>query len=193
MSKKNLIINFLKIFFYCLLGFIFNQISQLAFPGLKVYPNFFFSLIWVFAYLNNSIWSLTIGLLAGFFHDWLFSPIIGVGIFIGILTSVICSSFLQSVWQRRSAFLFIQALVALFVTKFLEGVFNYLFSFLQYELAIKFNYIWRNFVRDLPLTICVNMVATVLWFLILRFIIPYKKPKQGAEFDSFYDDTQEVL
>ena len=77
------------------------------------------------------------GLLAGFFHDWLFSPIIGVGIFIGMLTSIICSSFLQSVWQRRSAFLFVQALIALLVTKFLEAVFNFLFLVLQYEIPLK--------------------------------------------------------
>ncbi|HHT24597.1 MAG TPA: hypothetical protein GXZ76_03625 [Clostridiaceae bacterium] len=193
MSKKNLIINFLKILLYCLLGFIFNQINQMVFPGLKIYPNFFFSLIWVFAYLNNSIWSFVMGLLAGFFHDWLFSPIIGVGIFIGMLTSIICSSFLQSVWQRRSAFLFVQALIALLVTKFLEAVFNFLFLVLQYEIPLKPHYIGNDFVRDLPLTIGVNMLATILWFLILRFLLPYEKPKQSSEFDSFYDDTREVL
>jgi rod shape-determining protein MreD len=193
MPKKNLIINFLKIMLYCLLAFIFNQISQVAFPSLKVYPNFFFSLIWVFSYLNNSIWSLAVGLIAGFFHDWLFSPIIGVGIFIGMLTSVICSGFLQSLWQRRSAFLFAQALIALIVTKFLEALFHFMSSVLQYELTLKFNYIWQNFVRDLPLSVGVNLLATVLWFLILRFIIPYTKTKQGQEFDSFYNDTQEVL
>lgn len=193
MSKKILIINFLKILLYCLLGFIFNQINQMAFPSLNIYPNFFFSLIWVFAYLNNSIWSLAIGLLAGFFHDWLFSPIIGVGIFIGMLTSLICSSFLQSVWQRRSGFLFLQALIALLITKFLEAVFNFMSSVLQYELVLKLNYIGKIFVRDLPLTIMFNMLATGLWFLIIRYIIPFEKTKQSSEFDSFNDNTQEVL
>ncbi|HHU52502.1 MAG TPA: hypothetical protein GXZ43_00265 [Clostridiaceae bacterium] len=193
MSKKNLIINFLKVLLYCFLAFVFNQISQVIFPSLKVYPNFFFSLIWVFAYLYNSIWSLVVGLLAGFFHDWLFSPIIGVGIFIGMLTSVFCSGFLQSIWQRRTAFLFVQSLIAILVTKFLEAFFHFMFSVLQYELVLKFSYIRHSFVRDLPLSVGVNLLATVLWFLILRFIIPYTKIKQDQEFDSLYNDTQEVL
>ncbi|NLJ71332.1 MAG: hypothetical protein GX328_07775 [Clostridiaceae bacterium] len=193
MPKKNIIINILKILLYCSLGFIFNQIGQFSFPSLKVYPNFFFSLIWVFAYINNGIWSLVLGLLAGFFHDWLFSPIIGVGIFIGMLTSIICSNFLQSIWQHRSAFLFVQAFIALLVTKFLESIFHFISSVLQYEIALKFNYIGQNFLRDLPLTIAFNMLAAGLWFLILRFVIPFEKSKPDTDFDSFYDDTQEVL
>lgn len=110
-----------------------------------------------------------------------------------MLTSLICSSFLQSVWQRRSGFLFLQALIALLITKFLEAVFNFMSSVLQYELVLKLNYIGKIFVRDLPLTIMFNMLATGLWFLIIRYIIPFEKTKQSSEFDSFNDNTQEVL
>lgn len=193
MQKKNILVNVLRIFLYCLIAFIFNQIVQTGFPDLVVYPNFFYTLIWVFSYFNSNLWSLFVGILAGFFSDWLFSPFIGMGIFIGILTSVISSNFLQSIWQRRSPFLFVQIIFLQFVSKVLESLINYFSFVFLYELPVQMNTIINNALRDAPMSFIINIGAAVIWFLIIKYILPFTKSDINSDLDNFSNHSQEVI
>lgn len=193
MQKKNIAFNILKLLLYCLIGFIFNQSLQIIFPDWQIYPDFFYSLIWVFAYFNSGIWNLILGILVGFFHDWLFSPVMGIGIFIGMISSIISSNFLQTIWQRRTGFLFVQVVFLQLITKLCETVLIYISFALRYDLPISLQILQKNFFSDLPLRFILNLGATAIWILIVHYLIPFVRNDQNHEFTDFSESSQEVF
>lgn len=180
MEKNSIILNILKILLYLLFAFVINQSMQYIFPAANSYPDFFLTLIWAFSYLFGGTWSFLVIILSGFLRDWLFSPIMGLSILIGILTALFSSNIFQVVWQRKPFFFPVQAVMLHFIARLIETtVYQLNYSF-QFDLSIQIPVIWRAFTANLGPSLGLNLIASLIWLLILRYLIPFEKIEKDA-------------
>lgn len=175
MEKNNKFFNVLKILIYVVIAFILNQSVQYIFPQANYFPDFFLTLIWTFSYFFGGIWSLLLVTISGLVRDWIFSPIIGSSIFIGLVLALFSSNILQFIWQRKPVFFPIQVIILHFIGKLMEIIIYQLTYIFQYDIAIQLTVISTKFTENLIGSLLLNLLVSLVWLLILKYMIPFYK------------------
>ncbi len=184
---QNRINKIIKIIAYLVIAFLLNQICQVFFPRLPVMPDFFFTLIWVFAYLYSDNFGIPLAIASCLLRDWLYSPIFGISLLVGLFTYYLAGHFLQLIWQRKLVFLPLQITVATVVSVILEKIIFQFSAFLQFDLSINL-YNLDLFSKAVVRGVGLNLLATIVWTLIFKTMLPFIK----SEKDIYAEDLAGV-
>lgn len=169
-----------KILLYVILAFVCNQIVQQIFPGLDIYPDFFFVLIWTFSYFHKIEWSLLLAVISGLFRDILFGQVFGLSIILGILGAYLASHLLQFVWQQRIRFLPVQVLLVSLIIKFLETISLNIVTMFKFSETFLLNQVFISYRYQIPSYIGLNFIATVICYILINHVFPFEKMEKDV-------------
>ncbi len=178
--KSNSFSRIIKIVLYIVIVLFLNQIIQAVFPNLKEYPDVLLILPWSFSFLFGGHWYLLITVVLSILRDWIFSPLLGMSVLIGLITSFFANHFLQNVWQRKLIFLPAQVTIVYVIARILESVINMINLSIQFEIPFSFlrvfSFLDFSFITLIIMTACISFL---IGYMMLK-VIPYEEKERDV-------------